>query len=1068
MAAWGRLLAMLLVITSCGAHICSSTGLEAGQSSSKVDDHQCAEEDESEGGDTSSLLQSHSLVHLRLAIDIDPDAQKPKLADPIEALGEQTERVISGARVRLSSLTSGSIAPSRKMFATKNLLYPLAMLNGLFIPMCLLKLVSGGKPRLAAEFQGTFVLVFTVICCSVAGNATWNALAIGSILTAIVYTLSPISGGHLNPAVSIAMGFAGAMEWPTVFKYCAVQFTGAAAATVCAGMILPLQGHVLGPVAPYGNLFACMAEALYSAFLCFVVLHCVASKTRSQIDVDQFFGIAIGFVVVAANSAIGGISGAILNPAVSFGLDFHRLQNGWALYYTASQLVGSYVAAVAYRRVRPEDDCALLSCEAPLRARCLSEFIGAFMLVVTVCLSVVTGSRDVALGAGACLMSLVYSLGDVSGAHFNPSVTAASVLRGFCRPADGFAYASSQSIAAVLAALVASIVHLSGPNKDRTFALRPGEGFSLAQAGVAECFFTFVLAYVVLSIEAAETSVSQIPGQKLLYSGLVVGSCVIAGGVAIGPVSGGELNPSVSIGLSTMAIASPGITDREALSEVFANLTISASSQFAGGFFAAIISQITHAGDSYWRKSLSRDFVGTFVIALTAAACVAARADATWHATAIASVMVAVTYAMGPISGGGAGVNPAIALSLGLVNNLPWLDVAKYICSQALAGIAAGAAIHAFGAQTSLLSLHPYAPFSGAHAAAVEIIFTAVLCFTFLHVAGSKASGGPVESNHSPNHCHGLAIGYVIIAASASGGICRVVLNPAAVLAMDIQTPWHANWGIVWILAEICGAALGVALFKATCREVAQGLHQISEFPQQQGQQSPSLPTRCTAEFAATFIVALTVNLNVISDSKATPWSAAAALVCLVYALGDVSGAHLNPAVTVANLLGGNGNCDVAVAVAYIISQVAGGLAAGAVGVAFGAAKGSDTAEVQPMFGTTWQCAATAELFFTFVLAYVFLAIASTSQQPQNSRRNFPIGLAIASCVTAGGVAIGSISGGYLNPAVTVSAAIRSKAVGFVMHYVAFQIMGGIMAAAAFRLTHPLLWPRKVTPPALS
>ena len=67
---------------------------------------------------------------------------------------------------------------------------------------------------------------------------------------------------------------------------------------------------------------------------------------------------------------------------------------------------------------------------------------------------------------------------------------------------------------------------------------------------------------------------------------------------------------------------------------------------------------------------------------------------------------------------------------------------------------------------------------------------------------------------------------------------------------------------------------------------------------------SPGAPTglgaKCCSEFLGTFFLVLTVGLNVLGKSPAAAWSIAASLMCMIYALGSVSGAHFNPAVTLA------------------------------------------------------------------------------------------------------------------------------------------------------------------------
>merc|ERR1719236_449492 len=87
----------------------------------------------------------------------------------------------------------------------------------------------------------------------------------------------------------------------------------------------------------------------------------------------------------------------------------------------------------------------------------------------------------------------------------------------------------------------------------KTFPLAPGKGYGLAQAAFAEIVFTFLLCYVVCCV----ATVSNSPLTQ--YFGLAIGSCVTAGGYAIGAISGGSLNPAVSIGISSSMILNGGI-----------------------------------------------------------------------------------------------------------------------------------------------------------------------------------------------------------------------------------------------------------------------------------------------------------------------------------------------------------------------------------------------------------------------------------------------------------------------------------------------------------------------------
>merc|ERR1719436_962897 len=88
------------------------------------------------------------------------------------------------------------------------------------------------------------------------------------------------------------------------------------------------------------------------------------------------------------------------------------------------------------------------------------------------------------------------------------------------------------------------------------------------------------------------------------------------------------------------------------------------------------------------------------------------------------------------------------------------------------------------------------------------------------------------------------------------------------------------------------------------------------------------LPSKLLSEFLGTYMLVLTVGLNVLSNSQAAVFSIAASLMCMIYALGTVSGAHFNPAVTAAIVCSGRGCISPAEAGAYVAVQIVGGVCA--------------------------------------------------------------------------------------------------------------------------------------------
>jgi len=210
--------------------------------------------------------------------------------------------------------------------------------------------------------------------------------------------------------------------------------------------------------------------------------------------------------------------------------------------------------------------------------------------------------------------------------------------------------------------------------------------------------------------------------------------------------------------------------------------------------------------------------------------------------------------------------------------------------------------------------------------------------------------------------------------------------------------------------------------------------------------------SKYVAEFTGTFFLVLSVGLNVLPGNGLAALSIASTLMCFIYALGDVSGAHFNPAVTLAILISGRNKIEPVQCAIYIVVQLLGGIAAG---LLYYAVYG-ETFPLGPGLGHGWAAVGAAEITFTALLCYVVLCVA-TLKDSQGHKDVF--GLAIGMCVTVGGFAIGSISGGSLNPAVSVGIdtahAIASHAAWKnCLGYLVFEIIGGAIAAGLFYITH--------------
>lgn len=420
------------------------------------------------------------------------------------------------------------------------------------------------SPPLLAEGLGTFCLVLTVGCVVIGpAPVPWAPTAIAAVLMVMVYATGPISGGNLNPAVSLALAISGKLPWLQMLKYWAVQLLGGFLGATAARYICAPNYVLVAPLRPFGAGSCFTAELLYTFMLCFVVLNCTASRRNNpKDDPNQFGGLAIGFVLVAGGHAVGGVSGAALNPALALSVGTWKEMH-WCWLWCVAELLGATAAAGAFRALRPEEfaedatDEGLQTHEPGLWVSSAAEMLGTFMLVFTVGMNLVCKSPSMAFSAAAALMCMIYSVGNISGAHLNPAVTLAVLLRGKCGRRQALCYAVAQLLGGLLPGLGVAAFHGVSFTARKSIQLTMGKHYSIWQASFAELFFTTILAYVALAVATRDVPAESKTKQNF-YFGLAIGSCLTVGGCAAGSISGGELNPAVSLGIYIANVVSPG------------------------------------------------------------------------------------------------------------------------------------------------------------------------------------------------------------------------------------------------------------------------------------------------------------------------------------------------------------------------------------------------------------------------------------------------------------------------------------------------------------------------------
>ncbi len=202
------------------------------------------------------------------------------------------------------------------------------------------------------EFIGTFFLVLTVGMCVIKPDIGGLApLAIGSALMVMVYTGGHISGGHYNPAVTLAVWSRGRCPSSDVPGYMLSQVAGA---FVASSLALYLKGNPDMAPGKMEFLPSFLAEFVGTFALAYVVLNVATAKGTAG---NSHYGLAIGFTVTTMAFAVGGISGGAFNPAVAAGITVMGLAKGANIWiFLLAEFAAAVLAAAAFRFANPDDN----------------------------------------------------------------------------------------------------------------------------------------------------------------------------------------------------------------------------------------------------------------------------------------------------------------------------------------------------------------------------------------------------------------------------------------------------------------------------------------------------------------------------------------------------------------------------------------------------------------------------------------------------------------------------------------------------------------------------------------
>ena len=204
------------------------------------------------------------------------------------------------------------------------------------------------------EFIGTFFLVLTVCMTVLGGAGSFAPIAIGSILMVMIFAGGHISGGHYNPAVTLGVFMRGKMPAADVLPYMVAQILAGVVAPLVAAVMLGSMDVPAVETTRLNVVPSLIAELLGTFALVYVVLNVATAKGTEG---NSFYGLAIGFTVLACAYALGGVSGGAFNPAVATGISVAEIKDFSDIWvYLVANLGAGALAALVFNFVNGRDD----------------------------------------------------------------------------------------------------------------------------------------------------------------------------------------------------------------------------------------------------------------------------------------------------------------------------------------------------------------------------------------------------------------------------------------------------------------------------------------------------------------------------------------------------------------------------------------------------------------------------------------------------------------------------------------------------------------------------------------
>jgi len=438
-------------------------------------------------------------------------------------------------------------------------------------------------------YSSMFCFVALNCMASLRNNPKWDrnqffALAVGFVGIAGGHTTGKISGAFFNPACTLGFGLttgsAGHRLWTLI--YAGYQFSGSVVACTLFFMVRPEELAALGI---FGEGLSCK-RAFGALSLC-------GSRPSEHLE-DQGREAAVEVAEAGETHTKRQL----------------QQQDNYRAPYPArvlAEFVGTYVVVFTFglSTVMASSEAPGAKLNATLTEDSAAEGLLAFSGLPGAdshplkLLESRGASTNVAWATGAAVLCMSYSLANISGGHFNPAVTLAVMCTGKCGgpghrvfgAMESLSFMVVQAAASILAALTYVCVHRGKGDFKEVVVFGPKHDYGWSAVAIGEAIFTLAVALCVLcTTTVRDPRYPKAPSTRSFQFAFAIGMCVTAGGFALEGITGGNLNPAVSLGVSTANFIGSGLVVGDRTSRFLSY----AIPQMSGGLMAAAAFRLAH------------------------------------------------------------------------------------------------------------------------------------------------------------------------------------------------------------------------------------------------------------------------------------------------------------------------------------------------------------------------------------------------------------------------------------------------------------------------------------------